>query len=422
MTDTASLPDLLHTRKTMIFEHAASLLTLLFAVSVFVWKPGIYATSGAIIAYLLVRSAVDVQYRQLLWSNSITKVTLAMFALGLVTAAIGAQQLSDWTWMARKTMFLPVIIFFAVALSHETNRKLALFGLITCFWIASILTLWEYNWQFVFGGRMQGTWPQGTWDNLLGIFVTFLVLFYRWTSSALIYRSIYWVTLLMAVLMLLLAGGRGPWLATVASVGIYLIVFRPNRKVLLAGLAGIIVATIAATTLFENRTEALIDRIQSIGATSQEQDGSNWVRLQVWHIGATHFEHILKTDPVAGLFGSGAKSYNPKQIEFFETMPYSPEDRALLQSYGYPSGDPHNTYIDSALRNGLVWTVAIFVYLIWLCTQFKIRQTFARAEPLVLLMYLCIMAMFYTVLPHFMSFFFALFVMMLKLGERPSET
>lgn len=400
----------------MAFEHTASFLTLLFAVSVFVWKPGIYATSGMIIAYLLLRVGIDANYRQALWGNSLNKATLGVFALGLITAAIGAEELSDWTWMARKTMFLPAIVFFGLALSHEHNRRLAIFGLISSFWIASVLTLWEYDWQFVIGGRMQGTWPQGTWDNLLGMFLTFLVLYYRWGATKTTFRVMYVATLLMAFFMLLLAGGRGPWLATAASVLVYVLVFRRNRKVLLAGLVGAVIIAIAATTVLESRTQAVLDRIQSITETSQVKDGSNWVRLQLWHIGATHLHHMLLNEPMKAIFGSGAKSYTPKQIEFFKTMPYDNDDRALLKDYGYPSGDPHNTYLDSALRNGLLWTMAIFAYLVWLCTRFNVRETLARPEPLVLLMYLCIMAMFYTVLPHFVSFFFAMFVMMLARG------
>jgi len=69
---------------TRNFERTESFLTLLFAVSVFVWKPGIYVSSGLITAYLLVRSMIDHEYGQMVWRSKITQVSLAMFLLGLV--------------------------------------------------------------------------------------------------------------------------------------------------------------------------------------------------------------------------------------------------------------------------------------------------------------------------------------------------
>lgn len=151
-------------------------LTLLFAISVFVWKPGMYVSSGLITLYLLARSALDCDYRKMVWSSRVAKVSLAMFVLGIITSSIGAENFSDVSWMARKTLFLPVIVFFVFALTHERNRTAAMTGLIASFWVASVLTLHKYGWNLSFGGRMEGTWPQGTWDALLGLFFTFLIL------------------------------------------------------------------------------------------------------------------------------------------------------------------------------------------------------------------------------------------------------
>jgi O-antigen ligase len=99
-------------------------------------------------------------------------------------------------------------------------------------------------------------------------------------------------------------------------------------------------------------------------------------------------------------------------------MPYDERARARLVAYGFPTGDTHNNYIDSALRNGLLWTAAIFLYLVWLTTRFSVRGVFSRPEPTILLVYFSIMAMVYTLVPHFMSFFFAVFVSLLLTSNR----
>lgn len=407
-----------HSTRMRGFDHAESFLVVLFAVAVFVWKPGIYVASALIVCYLLARTAFDLSYRQTLWQHPITKVTLALFALGIVTSAISAQQFEDFFWMLRKTLFLPALIFFALALAKQQTRNLAMIGLVASFWIASLVTLADYGWRMDFGARMQGIWPQGTWDNLLGLYLCFLVLWFSWSKASTTARVIYGLTMAMALLMVVLAGGRAPWLALFLSLGTYFLIFRRDAKVIIGAAVIAAVGVIASVTVFQERTERLIDRVVSIADT--RSDDSNWIRLQLWGIGLAHMGDLIRNDPFKAVFGSGTKSYQATQIEFFKTMPYDPKARERLSAHGFPSGDTHNNYIDSALRNGLLWTAAMFLYLIWLPTRFSISQIRANPQPSILLLYFYIMAIFYTVVPHFMSFFFAVFVSLL-LAPNPEQ-
>ncbi len=401
--------------RSIAFDRTESFLTFLFAISVFVWKPGIYVSSGLIILYLAMRATLQSDYRQSLWRSQLAKITLAMFALGLFTSAISANQLEDFLWMARKTMFLPAIVFFAFALTKQRNKDIAMAGLIAAFWIASVLTLSKYGWQMRFGGRMEGTWPQGTWDNLLALFLVFLVLYFNWASSKTLTRIIYVATILMALLMVLLAGGRGPWLAVASSLALYFLVFKRDKKVIITAIMVSVIGLVVSATIFQDRSQALLNRAASIANTDES---SNWVRLQLWGIGIAHMGELIRTEPFKAVFGAGTKSYGSTQIEFFKTMPYDERARERLVAYGYPTGDTHNNYIDSALRNGLLWTAAIFLYLVWLTTRFSVRGVFSRPEPTILLVYFSIMAMVYTLVPHFMSFFFAVFVSLLLTSNR----
>ncbi|UOD51489.1 O-antigen ligase family protein [Orrella daihaiensis] len=397
------------------FEHFESFLTLLFAVSVFVWKPGMYVASGAITLYLMVRCAIQPDYRHMVWNNRITKVSLAIFLLGLITASIGAEQFQDITWMARKTLFLPAVVFFVFALSRQLNRNIAMAGLITGFWIASVLTLNEYQWQLNFGDRMQGPWPQGTWDSLLGLFFAFMVLSFKWTGASNAQRVIHLGTTALALLMLVLAGGRAPWIGALLSLAIYFVFFKPNKKLVLFGLiTGVIASTLVLTTL-EQKAQPVIERFASVFNTTT--NSSNWIRLQLWQIGIAHLNQLAKDDPVEFIVGGGAQSYDAKQVAFFETMPYNDADRSRLTGYGYPTGDTHNTYIDNALRHGVLWTLAMTIYLIWLCTRFSWHIINSNPTPSILLMNLLIVGMFYTVVPHFVTLFFVLFWAMLQMSQ-----
>jgi hypothetical protein len=396
---------------TRNLERTESFLTLLFAVSVFIWKPGIYVSSGLITAYLLVRSMIDHEYGQMVWRSKITQVSLAMFLLGLVTATIGAEELRDIIWMARKTLFLPVIVFFVFALQHPRNRTVAMTGLIGSFWIASLLTLKAYDWQLSFGARMEGTWPQGTWDTLLGLFFGFMVLSFKWSGIGHLQRMTHLITTVMALFMLLLAGGRAPWIGAVISLTMCFLIFKPSKRVLFSGIVVAVIMGILASTAFEHKARPVIDRFSSVFNTTTE--GSNWIRLRLWEIGTAQLVHLAKQNPVEMLFGGGSVSYNPKQIKFFENMPYDPADRARLKDFGYPSGDAHSTYIDNALRHGVLWTFAMTLYLIWLCTRFSFLAIRQNPAPFTLLINFLIMGIFYTVVPHFATFFFVLFVTIL---------
>ena len=392
-------------------DHLESFCVLLFAVAIFIWKPGIYVASGLICLYLILRTAIEVEFRNTLWNSTLAKLSLGMYAVGLITATLGAETYQDVAWMARKTLFLPIVVFLAFALKRRVNQQLAMTGLVIGFWIASVITLSNHDWQLNFGGRMGGTWLLGTWDSLLGLFFPFMVLYLirTWSASTTwLTKAIYVITTIMACVMMLLAGGRAPWLGALIGLMIYFLILKPNRKLLL-GMVGITaVVGMIGLTVFQDKVQPIVDRFATV--TDTTTDGSNWVRLRLWEIGGHQLVDFAKNDPLSLAFGGGALSYDAKQIEFFKTLSYDPDDRKRLQEYGYPTGDTHNTYIDNALRHGVVWTALITLYLIGLCTRFSWRYMRSNPEPSVLLVGLLVVSMFYTMVPHFATFFFVLFV------------
>lgn len=128
-------------------DHLESFCVLLFAVAIFIWKPGIYVASGLICLYLILRTAIEVEFRNTLWNSTLAKLSLGMYAVGLITATLGAETYQDVAWMARKTLFLPIVVFLAFALKRRVNQQLAMTGLVIGFWIASVITLSNHDWQ-----------------------------------------------------------------------------------------------------------------------------------------------------------------------------------------------------------------------------------------------------------------------------------
>lgn len=403
----------------MFIEKTESFLVVLFAVSIFLWKPGIYVSSALIIIYTCICFLRNKEYRQQYLSSKIAVVSVAMFAMGIVTALIAMQEIDDVLWAARKTLFLLVIGFLIIAFKNESNKKLAFYSVIAGFWVASLLTIFKHWDQIGIITRIEGTWPQGTWDALLGLFFVFIVISMRSAVFSFKTKLFIMATLFMSIYQLIWAGGRIPLLASIVVILLYIFTLKFTRRMVINAILAVIVAITFSMTIFKDNVDHFYNRVQSIADVS---NNDYWVRLNLWQIGFNHAVFFMKNEPMTFLFGAGGKSYGPTQIAFFKEMPIDQSDREKLQAIGYPSGDTHNMYIDSVLKNGFVWTILFLIYLLWLATRFKIKKTWQQPEPFILLSYYAVLGMAYTILPHFFTYFLIFFMVYLHASLQRSAT
>jgi len=404
----------------MLAEQVESFLVVLFAVSIFMWKPGIYVSSALIIVYTCIVIFKSPDYRKKYFGSNITIISLAMFVVGTTTSLIAMQQTEDLLWMVRKTLFLLTVGFLLIAFNNEKNKKIAFYGLVAGFWVASLLTIFK-NWQLMgVITRVEGTWPQGTWDALLGLFLVFLLLsikdIFSKSVPSLRTKLFLFATLCMSVFQLIWAGGRIPFVACVVAILLYVLTLKLSKRMIINAMLASVIAVMLSVTVFKDHTDSLINRVQSITDVSNDD---YWVRLNLWKVGFNHAVFFMKNEPSTFLFGAGGKSYGPMQIEFFQDMPMNAVDREKFQSFGYPSGDPHNMYIDSILKNGVIWTVLFLIYLLWLATGFKLKQSWQRPEPFILLSFYLVLGIAYTILPHFFTYFLVFFMMYFVSSKNP---
>ena len=403
----------------MLAEKTESFLVVLFAISIFIWKPGIYVSSALIIAYTCICFLRNKEYRHQYLNSNIAVVSVAMFAVGIVTSLIAMQEIDDVLWAARKTLFLLAIGFLIIAFKNERNKKLAFYSVIAGFWVAALLTIFK-NWhQIGIITRIEGTWPQGTWDALLGLFFVFLVVSMRSTVFSLKTKLFMVATFCMSIYQLIWAGGRIPLLASIVVLVLYLLTLKLTKRMVINAILAALVAITFSMTIFKDNVDHFYNRVQSIADVS---NNDYWVRLNLWQIGFNHAVFFMKNEPMTFLFGAGGKSYGPMQIAFFKEMPIDQSDREKLQAIGYPSGDTHNMYIDSVLKNGFVWTGLFLIYLLWLATGFNIKKTWQQSEPFILLSYYAVLGMAYTILPHFFTYFLTFFIMYLLATSSKSAT
>jgi O-antigen ligase len=404
----------------MLAEQVESFLVVLFAVSIFMWKPGIYVSSALIIVYTCIGIFRSQDYRQKYLGSHVAVMSVAMFVVGTTTSLIAMQQTEDLLWMVRKTLFLLTVGFLLIAFNNEKNKKIAFYGLVAGFWVASLLTIFK-NWQLMgVITRVEGTWPQGTWDALLGLFLVFLLLSIKDVFSksvpSLRTKLFLFATLCMSVFQLIWAGGRIPFVACVGAILLYVLTLKLSKRMVINAMLASVIAVMLSVTVFKDHADSLINRVQSITDVSNDD---YWVRLNLWKVGFNHAVFFMKNEPSTFLFGAGGKSYGPMQIEFFQDMPMNAVDREKFQSFGYPSGDPHNMYIDSILKNGVIWTILFLIYLLWLATGFKLKQSWQRPEPFILLSFYLVLGIAYTILPHFFTYFLVFFMMYFVSSKNP---
>jgi hypothetical protein len=406
-------------QKAMLAEKTESFLVLLFAISIFLWKPGIYVSSALIITYTLILFVSSQNYRQQYLSSNAAMVSVVMFIVGIVTSLIAMQESDDVLWAARKTLFLLVIGFLFIAFKKTNNKKIAFYGLVAGFWVASLLTIFK-NWHLIGKiTRVEGTWPQGTWDALLGLFFVFLVVSIRHSVLSFKAKLFIIVTFCMSIYQLIWAGGRIPLVASVVVLVLYLLSLKLTKRIVLNTALAAIVAVTVSVTVFKDSADNFVNRMQSI---TDVKNDDYWVRLNLWKVGFNHAVFFMKNEPSKFLFGAGGKSYGPMQIEFFKDMPMNEADREKFTGFGYPSGDSHNMYIDSVLKNGIVWTVLFLFYLLWLATGFKIKNTWQRPEPFILLAFYAVLGMAYIILPHFFTYFLIFFMVYLLSSVQKNQS
>ncbi len=395
---------------------------LIFALGlgIFISKPVIYAASGALVALAIFRVALDPQYRSEFFSTRLTLASLGLFILGLIATLIHPGTSDEIAWTARKLLYLPLLPVLYVSFKQESNRGAGMAGTIVGFWIAALLTMQSINWQWS-GGRVAGaTWLVDVWGVLTGLFVSFLLprVFQpnvRWQLRLLVV-----VTAAAAFVMLLLSGARGPILGTMVGGLIYFVLYQ--RKMFAVIVTLLVVAYFPVKQLLPAEINYLESRIASITKTADPDtapenfNASNWVRLQLWKTALAQNAYKLEHAPLTLLFGSGPNNQINDLRAFYDKWSGMPQKhKELLSSFGYPTNELHNMYLDSIGKMGLLWTIAsilLIVAVVVKSLQTRKKTNQAPLAVMVVSINFLITGITYDILPHWGSFFLVFLTML----------
>ena len=403
----------------MIYRLELSFLFVL-GVGIFVSKPLIYAASGGIIALALINLILNAPYRKVLFSDWLTWFCVGLFGLGVVATVVHPGKLNEISWVARKTLYLLLLPILFIAFQSKSARIAGLAGAMIGFWVAAFLTMQSIQWQWT-GGRISGaTWMVDVWGVVTGLLVSFLLPRFFQTNQTLLLRAFVGLTLIAAFAMLIMSGARGPWLGVAAGGFLYLLLFQ--KKIFLGLVVSLAVIYLPAKQLVPQPMSYLEQRISSITDTGgiagdpAHFNESNWVRLQLWKISIAQSLHKLENTPLTLLFGSGPKNQINEIRAFYDQWTGMPEeDKAQLSSYGYPTNEIHNMYLDANGKMGLLWTLGSLALIVVVVVRgFKLREPGNQATLAVGLVSVnfLVTGIAYDLLPHWATFFWVFFAML----------
>jgi O-antigen ligase len=382
-------------------------LVFSLALSLFVSKVGIYAASAFLILYFLHGVLRNPEYRAFFLRERFAISSVALYVLGLAVTMLYPGHLEDLSWYARKATFLLILPPLLYAFQDRLTRRIAVTGLLVGFGLAVVYTLYHTGGQWR-GDRVPGTWPIDIWSALLALFIAFLVP-QAFVKHLGVWRVLYVVTIFSAVILLIMGGGRGPWIGALLAVTLYLALYQ--RRALLVLLVLGIVAYLPIQAHYGAQLSRVLERVESI---ADAESYSNWVRLHVWNIALRHSMDTAAREPMKLLLGRGPLNHERELREFYDDAEFiGAEERARL--HPHPTNDLHNMYLDSLAKMGLVWTVLVLVFLV----LFVIRgdrggSRDGRHSALGVLLVFLVIGIGYSILPHYLSFSF-IFLLVLSL-------
>ena len=387
----------------------------LLGFAIFISKPLIYLSILLLIGVTLVRIATDPDYRHELFDSRLFWASSGVFVFGLLSTIIGSGYAEDIGWMASKTMLLPMVMPLLLAFAQKTNRTAAIAGAVVGFWIAFVLTGNMHNWSWS-GDRYEGaTWLIDSWGVICALLIVLLTPLVFVATSNWLWRGVLLVTLLGAMIMLMTTGARGPWLGVVAATAIYLL-FKQLRNVPATAVI-VLMFFYGLSVLLPSQMNSFFSRAQSIAHLDNNE--SNYLRLAMWETGYTLITKQLVTGDKGFWFGYRKKGKGELANDFYynEFIDQAKVKPGVLKEYNWRLTDFHNSYLESVFRNGILWTLGSLFILAWLAIGPLQRgqrwsTTWAAAPSLIGFL---VIAMTYTLLPHF-AFLFLIFFMALGRG------
>ncbi len=395
--------------QTNFLRLSEGLFVFALGFGLFISKPVIYAASAGLVLIFLFSLVFEDHYRKQAVSSGWVRAAVVIYLFGILATLIHPATWPDVYLYARKALFLLVFAAMWLGCHRKQTRKAAMAGALVGFWLATALTIYKMPWAENIHRLHGATWPIDIWGVLCAFMAVFMLPHTLSPAYSTFARVGFGITMFTAVIFMLLSGSRGPTLAVILTVGLYLLI--RHRGLLLLAILAIAVAYWPAKMLWPNQIGNIEARIHSVGHGTLDE--SSWIRMQLWKLSLAQDEMKWRETPLTLLFGSGPQNHLQEIRSFFNrTDSLDDQTKERLSKQNYPSNDVHNMYLDTTAKMGILWTLAVLLFLCSLlvfCWKGRhVSRGISVAGSLVIMSFL-ITGIFYDAMLHFNSTFMIFF-------------
>lgn len=397
-----------------------NLLILSLGFGLFISKPVIHISATGLILLFIAKIALDPVFRYTVLRDRVVQAASGIFLFGVIATTFSSGLPEDIGWIARKSIYLVLLGPLLFAFLDPSNRQSALIGLTIGFWMAFGLTAHQFNWIWDGYHRPGATWLVDTWAVLCALYACFLVPLVLRDHFTPATRTLFGFTALAALFMVITTGSRGPLLGALVGIGLY--VALSHRRLLAYGLIAFAVAYLPVKHMWPTQVASVENRILSIGDLKTNE--SNFTRLALWETGVARVIDQLRNGNFVVLIGEGRTGSATALTDFYQSgygdtasiLPGMLSDRVI--------NDLHSMYLDSTVKNGLIWTAANLLLLGWLAlgnrSQKSLRANIGPPYGLAVLCAFLVNALTASILPHYATIF-AVYFLTLSRGLQTSS-
>ena len=365
----------------------------LFFLSLLVSKSAIYISLTLLLILQLMLLNNNKKAIDYINSNHLFIISISTFLLGIITTFPYNLNFVDLGEFIRKSILLLLFPLLTIQLKNSRNLHFAQVSLFTGLYIAVGYSIYNI---IVLGGwsgeRIASFWDVGRWSEVLGYILAMTVPFYLENEKTKTQNIILLFTILISIVCLLVSGGRGPLLAIIITLTIYLLIRNP--KLLIAIATTIIFVAFIGQDV--PAIHSITERVFSIFGLNTLP--SNSARLAMWEQGFNFTVHNLINNPTSFLFGVGINNFEESYTYYIESIGIKQQLIELTEN-NYSFTDMHNTYLDLAIKLGFIYLLSYISLLVSLFLHFlkkaKTNPNIAYSAMALILTYI-ITGMFYT--------------------------
>ncbi|ELR63995.1 putative O antigen ligase [Photobacterium marinum] len=375
------------------FKHIESALLGLLGLSLLTSKAGINIFSIALLLLFIIKLVVKAQYREELKTDSLGKLCLAVYIIGVLSTVIYPGTLEDTIYFARKGVFLLLIPILIKLNTNKINRMISVGSVMVGLVIAvansylKLAAIGIANWD---GQRIDSFWDVGRWGEALTYCVVFIIPLIFNGKNGVKQKIAYALITLMAISAILLSGSRAAIGSVIVISLLTVLIFQ--KKYLIHLLLIISLGMLSLSFIYPKQVHAISSRITSITDTNEL---SNMSRISMWNHGLKFAHQKLNNQFIAFMFGSGPLNF-PKDYSLY--LESSGQD-ALATGHSqlhYSVTDSHNAFIDTFTKYGMVFFIGLMsLFIVWLKVIYQSPNTYSTSSLNVILAFLFI-GMVYT--------------------------